>query len=73
MVGIEEPVAEGILSPVEGNNGAISGESSWKGELGFGLGTDGKASNGEAMKTIMTAEQYQKEAILMMMKSLEGV
>lgn len=90
MVGME-PVAEGMLPPGEGNNGAISGESSWKGEMGcgelvvksdgeaeimvedFGLcreSADGKASKVEAMKAIMSAEQYQKEAILMMMKSV---
>lgn len=39
----------------------------------FGLGRDGKASKGEAMKAIMSAEQYQKEAILMMMKSVNSL
>ena len=87
MVGMEDPVG-GTTPPGEGRSGAMSGDNSWKGDRGGGfVKNDGvaaivkaliliwedKESNGEAMKAMMSAKWNQKEAILMMKKSISGL
>ena len=43
MVGTDDTVGEGSTPPGEGNSGAMSGDSSWKGDSGGGLVRNGGA------------------------------
>lgn len=56
---VPAPAPEGKASPGEGRRGAISGESSWKGEM---VGVDGKEEERE--------EREEREMKRMMMRSL---
>jgi len=41
MVGTDDTVGEGSTPPGEGNSGAMSGDSSWRGDSGGGLVRNG--------------------------------
>ena len=41
MVGTDDTVGEGSTPPGEGNSGAMSGDSSWRGDGGGGLVRNG--------------------------------
>lgn len=85
MVGMEDPVGTGSTPPGEGKRGEMSGDNGGRGDRAGFSKTAGdveivevckcscsgdKDSKGESMKGMMSTKRSQKEAILMIMKSI---
>lgn len=81
MVGMEDPVGTGSTPPGEGKRGIMSGDNGGRGDgAGFSKNagdvescSGDKDSKGENMKGMMSTKRSQKEAILMIMKSISSL